>query len=134
MSVVQTIADRLREHHPALSTRVEGDTITVEPLDEQGFTVSLYAADGSYTVGFDGWHEHFDSEGEALNCFAFGLSGDCRLKIVYRGSFAHRWTVEFKTDAGWEEDSTTGLLVYPFWRRPRVVYRTNGRNIATPER
>jgi len=134
MSVVQTIADRLREHHPSLSTRVEGDTITVEPLDEEGFPVWLREEGDSFVVGFDGWHEHFDSEEDALNCFAFGLSGDCRVKVVYRGSFAHRWTVEFKTDGGWREDSTTGLLVYPFWRRPRAVYRTNARKIVTPER
>jgi len=134
MSVVQTIADRLREHHPSLSTWVEGDTITVEPLDEDGFSVWLREQDGWFIVGFDGWHEHFDSEEDALNCFAFGLSGDCRVKVVYRGSFAHRWTVEFKTDGGWREDSTTGLLVYPFWRRPRAVYRTNARKIVTPER
>ena len=76
-------------------------------------------------MGFDGWHEHFDTEEEALNCFEFGLSGNCRLKVVYRGSFAHRWTLESKTDSGWREDSTTGLLVFPFWRRRRAVYLTN---------
>jgi hypothetical protein len=134
MSFVQTIADRLREHHPSLLTRVEGDTFTVEPLDVDGFPVWLREEVGSYVVGFDdGWHEHFDSEEDALDCFAFGLSGDCSVKVVYRGSFAHRWTVEFKTDGGWREDSTTGLLVFPFWRRPRAVYRTNGRMIVTPE-
>jgi hypothetical protein len=62
MSVVQTIADRSRERHPTLLKRVEGDTITVERLDEDGFPVWLREEDGSYVVGFDGWHEHFDSE------------------------------------------------------------------------
>ena len=125
MSAVQTIANRLKERHPSLSSLVEGDTIIIEPLDEDGFRVWLQADGGSYVVGFDGWHESFDSEEEALNCFAFGLSEDCRLKVVYRGAFAHRWTVESKTDLGWQEDSTTGLLIFPFWRRPRTGYRTN---------
>src|SRR5208337_912178 len=133
MGVGQTIADRLRDHHPSLPTRVEGDTITVEPRDEDGFTVWLSDVGGSYTVGFDGWHEEFDSEQEALKCFAFGLSGDCRLKIVLRGSFAYRWTVESKMNGAWHEDSTTGLLVFPFWQRPRVVYRTNGRKAVALE-
>ncbi len=88
MSVVQTIAEHLREHHPSLSTRVDSDSITVDPLDEDGFSVWLHERDGAFVVGFDGWHEHFDSEAEALNCFSFGLSGDCRLKIAYRGSCA----------------------------------------------
>ncbi len=133
MSDAQNIAERLRQHHPSLSTRVEGDTITVEPLDEDGFPVWLRKEDGSYVVGFDGWHEHFDSEEDALNCFAFGFSERCRLKVIYRGSFAHRWTLESKTDEGWREDSTTGLLLFPFWRRRRVVYRTNGPKVLTPE-
>ena len=64
MSVVQAIADRLRKHHPSLSTRVEDDTITVEPVDEDGFAVWFREDDGSYIVGFDGWHEHFDSDEE----------------------------------------------------------------------
>jgi hypothetical protein len=82
MSVVQPIADRLLEHHPSFLTRVEGDTITVVPRDEDGFPVWLREEVGAYVVGFDGWHEHFDSEEDALNCFAFGLSGYCRVKVV----------------------------------------------------
>jgi hypothetical protein len=133
MSVIETIADRLRHHYPSLPTRIEGCTITIEPCDKDGFSVWLCNEGGSYTVGFDGWHEEFDSEEQALNCFAFGLSGDCRLKVVFRGSFAYRWTVESKTNGAWREDSTTGLLVFPFWRRPRVVYRMNGRKAVAPE-
>jgi hypothetical protein len=132
MSALQTIADRLREHHPSLFARMERNTITVEPRNEDGFTVWLCKEDSTYIVGFDGWHEHFDSEEDALNCFTFGFSERCRLKVVYRGSFAHRWTLESKTDDGWCEDSTTGLLVFPFWRRPRTVYRTNGRTVVSP--
>lgn len=55
------------------------------------------------------------------------------LKVVYRGSFAHRWILESKTDEGWQWHSTTGLLVFPFWRRPRVVYLSNGGKIEEPE-
>ena len=133
MNVVQTIAERLRERHPSFSTRVEGDTITVEPLDGDGFRVWLRENDGSYVVGFEGWHEHFASEEEALECFKFGLSENCRLKVVYRGACAQLWTVESKTDSGWREDSTTGLLIFPFWRRAHTVYRTNRRKLRTPE-
>jgi hypothetical protein len=124
MGCIAKIVNRLRDH-PELSFRVERDTITVLPKDANGFEVWLQEANGSYVVGFDGWHEPFQTEEEALNCFAFGLSGSCRLKVVSRGAFAHRWTVESKTDTGWQEDSTTGLLIFPFWRRPRIVYRTN---------
>jgi hypothetical protein len=125
MSIIPTIMSRLRAH-PSLSARVEGNTVTVPPVDENGFAVWLQENGRLFVVGFDGWHETFYTEQEALNCFAFGLSSDCRLKVTYRGSFAHRWTVESNTDEGWKEDSSTGLLIFPFWRRRRLVYRANG--------
>ena len=98
---------------------------TVEPLTADGFPVSLTEGAGEWVVAFDGWHEHFTSEDEALNCFAFGLSDRCRLRVHFRGSYPHRWTVEHRTGAGWREDSTTGRLFFPFWRRSRVEYRQN---------
>ena len=132
-NILRTIAEGLREHSPTLSARIVGDTLTITPPGKDGFSVWLQDNAGSYTVGFDGWHEEFDAEEEALDWVAFGLSGDCRLKVVYRGSFAQSWTLESKTDEGWKWHSTTGQLVFPFWRRPRVVYLSNGGNIEDPE-
>lgn len=34
-------------------------------------------------VGYGGWHEHFHSPEKALECFAFGFSDQCRLKITW---------------------------------------------------
>lgn len=134
MSVIEKIAQRLNDHHPAFSTEVTVDTITVTPSNENGFLVQFRVVNDSFIVSFDGWHEEFDTEVEALNCFGFGLSEVCRLKILYRGSFAYRWTVESKNQGEWVVDSTTGLLLFPFWRRYRVVYRSNGRHsIATDD-
>jgi hypothetical protein len=53
------------------------------------------------------------------------LSDRCRLRVHYRGSFAYRWAVEERMAEGWREDSVTELLLFPFWRRPRVEYRQN---------
>jgi hypothetical protein len=122
MGAVERITERL-QRYPELAYRVSGGTITVEPPTANGFAVSLTEGPGEWVVGFDGWHERFTSEDEALNCFAFGLSDRCRLQVHYRGSFPYRWTVEERTGEGWREDSTTGLLFFPFWRRPRVEYR-----------
>jgi hypothetical protein len=93
-----------------------------------GFAVSLTEGTDEWVVRFDGWHEHFTSEDEALNCFAFGLSDRCRLRVLYRGSFPYRWTVEERTEHGWRDDSTTGLMLFPFWRRSRTEYRQNARD------
>jgi hypothetical protein len=124
MGAVERITKRLRRH-PELVYRVSGGMVTVEPPTTDGFPVSLTEGAGEWVVGFDGWHEHFTSEDEALDCFAFGLSDRCRLRVHRRGSFPYRWTVEERTGDGWRADSTTGRLSFPFWRRPWVEYRQN---------
>ena len=124
MGAVEQIRERLRRH-PDLKYREAAGTVTVEPPTTNGFPVTLTEGAGEWVVSFAGWHEHFTSEEEALNCFAFGLSDRCRLRVSYRGSFPHRWTVEERTAEGWRGDSSTGLLFFPFWQRPRVEYRQN---------
>ncbi|GIW82814.1 MAG: hypothetical protein KatS3mg105_4621 [Gemmatales bacterium] len=134
MGAVEQIVERL-ERHPELVYRVSSGTVTVEPPTAEGFSVSLTEGAGAWVVAFDGWHEHFTSADEALRCFAFGLSDRCRLRVHLRGSFAYRWAVEERTEAGWREVSVTGLLFFPFWRRPRVVYRQNAvLSSAVPDR
>ena len=63
---------------------------------------------------FNGWREDFQQPEEALDCFAFGLSDECRLKETRRGSFAYRWTVESKQNGEWVADSETGLFLSRF--------------------
>jgi hypothetical protein len=125
MAIISEILERLRDRNPSLSVRVEGATLTVDPGIPEGFAVWFHDGGEKYTVGFDGWHEHFDSLEEALDCFAFGLGGDCRLKVAFRRSFPYRWTLEVKENGGWREESTVGLLLFPFWRRSRTIYRMN---------
>ena len=125
MGAIGRIMEGLRDRAD-LPYRVSGRTITVDSVSPQGFSVWLTEGRGESIVGFDGWHEHFDSEDEAFNCFAYGLSDQGRLKVEYRGNLPHRWTLEERTELGWQEVSTTGLLFVPFWRRPRIEYRQNG--------
>lgn len=124
MSAIACIVEKLKKY-PELSYKLEINAVTVESTDRDGFAVWLSVRDAGYTVGFEGWHEEFESEEAALNCFAFGLSDKCRLKIEFRGNFPYRWSVEGSTADGWVTDSTTGLLLFPFWRRRRTVYRQN---------
>ena len=107
--------------------RYESDqsSITVFPNNADGFTVSLTKNANSCTVFFNGWHEDFESHDEAVAAFGFGLSDGCRLREYRRGSFAYKWTVESLEQGQWKEDSTTGLLIFPFWRRSEVHYLQN---------
>ena len=55
--------------------------IIVSCKNPDSFDVSFHAFDERFQVGFDGWHEHVESEDDALKCFAFGLSEECPLKV-----------------------------------------------------
>jgi hypothetical protein len=129
MSNSRQLVELLLEHQ-AHTVHVSGDTIVVDPKTANGFVVSLIERGDKWVVHFDGWHQHFASEDDAVRCVVFGLSRDCRLKVEYRGSVARRWTVEARTDHGWREDSTVGLLWFPFWRRARIEYRQNDLNLG----
>jgi hypothetical protein len=124
MNPIEEIKTRLRKY-PNVKYESTASSITVFPSSNTGFNVSLDAAPGRYTVSFNGWHENFADTSEALECFAFGLSGECRLKEHRRGRFAYRWTVESKQNGQWVADSETGLFLFPFWKRAEVIYLQN---------
>lgn len=132
MNAIDEIKSRLQKY-PQAKSEVAGNRITVFPLDENGFRVSLVDNSPSYTVYFgDAWHEEYEDVEKALNAFAFGLSDDCRLKVSYRGNFAYAWTAEEKDDDGgwspcqWIGCNETGLLAPPlFWLKKRYVYLQN---------
>ena len=124
MDTIEKIKDKLQKY-PHVKYESDRNSISVFPTSDDGFTVSLTVNPDSYTVSFDSWHEDFESEEEALNCFAFGLSSDCRLKEYRRGNFAYKWTVESKENGEWVEDSTTGLFLFPFWMKKEERYLQN---------
>ena len=100
-------------------------SITVFPDSDDGFEVGLVVHGSEYLVSFDAWHVEPASEEEAMNLFALGLSDQCRLKEYRRGAFAYKWTMEYLADGEWTEDETTGLLVFPFWRKATTRYLQN---------
>lgn len=114
-----------------LPHRVNGQSVTVDPSDPNGFSVSLEFGDGTSTVFCDGWHEHFDFADEATNeklaleCFIACLTGACRVRVHRRGQTEYRWVLERKTEDGWRAQSITGLLFFPFWRSLEIIYRVN---------
>ena len=124
MDVIEEFKDKLR-NYPYARYAADEHSISIFPDSETGFTVSLVIHGNNYTVYFDGWHEDFQDQEEALNCLAFGLSTDCRLKEYRRGNFTHKWTVESRERGVWAEESTTGLLLFPFWNKTEVRYLQN---------
>jgi hypothetical protein len=124
MNAIQKIKTKLSAYRDVQYSE-SADGIEVHPRNQSGFTVGLCITPSGFTVNFDGWHEEFTSEDEALDCFAFGLSPKCRLAIVFRGDTETKWVVEGLENGAWTPDSETGLLLQPFWRSARVEYRQN---------
>jgi hypothetical protein len=124
MTAVETIRAKLKRY-PQLRYEQTPDSITIFSESNEGFQVSLFQDGSRFVVAFDGWHEHFESESEALNCFVFGLSEECRVRVTSRGSFDYRWTVQYLLNGSWHDDSETGLLLFPFWRRRHERYLQN---------
>ncbi|MGH7176480.1 MAG: hypothetical protein ACREJC_03780 [Tepidisphaeraceae bacterium] len=124
MSVLDRVRDGLKTRYPDLRYTETNGTIVVHAPVPNGFDVSITQ---DLIVACDGWHEHFETEEKALACFALGLSDRCRLKVTFRGNFAHKWTFESLKDGQWAGDSTTALLYFPFWRARRIEYRQNSR-------
>lgn len=124
MTAIEEIEQRLARY-PHLTCTVRDNAIKVDAPSPEGFDLVFVENSGEWIVFYDGWHEHFDNKEEALNCFAFGLSRNCRLEVTLRGSYPYRWRVQSRDGGAWQTDSTTTLLFFPFWRRRRVEYRQN---------
>ena len=124
MNTIDKIKAKLAKY-PELTYQAEVDRISIDPPSDSGFPVWLAVNHPGFTVGFDGWHEEFDAEAEALDALAFGLSDHCRLKVTKRGETVCSWVVEWKEGDQWKEDSTTGLVLIPFWKSKSVEYRQN---------
>ncbi len=119
MTAIEKIKARLSAH-PEIRYSEGPNEIDVIPPDSSGFSVGFRIIPTGFTVNFAGWHEEFTSEDEALDCFAFGLSPNCRLAVVLRGNTETKWVVESLTNGKWTPDSETGLLLQPFWVRPEL--------------
>ena len=70
-NAIEQIKERLRKY-PHVRYEADASSISVLPTSNDGFTVDLEVNQNQYTVSFNGWHEVFEKEDEALECFAFG--------------------------------------------------------------
>ncbi len=113
------------ENYRGIDVQTTEKSISVRCKNPEAFGVTFEADNNAFTVSFDGWHEVFADQDKALNCFAFGLSNESRLKVLRRGSMECRWTLQHLENGAWIEDSTTGLIFVPFWRSAQYVFRHN---------
>lgn len=121
MSVLEKVKENLRKY-PDAKFEEGQDHISIIPTSESGFTVTMMEG---LNVFFNNWHQQFVEEEDALNCFAKGLSTECRLKETQRGDEAYRWTLEHRKNGSWEKDSTSLTLNFALWKKKTVHYLQN---------
>ncbi len=126
-TTIEKVIDKLKKYPDVKYTNTD-DSITVDPKDDKGFSVTLGVGPREFIVSADFWHEHFDKDEEekALNCLALLLSDICRLRIEYKGEKPKSWTLESLENGQWIGDSTTGLFNFKFWQPTRTEYFQNG--------
>lgn len=122
--IIEEILQKL-EGYIGIDIDVTDAHVSVRCQNENSFTVALSKENSGYQVNFDGWHEHFSDKAEALNCFSFGLSEECRLKVITNGKLESSWTVQYLRNENWVDDSKTSLIFYPFWHKAIIEYRQN---------
>lgn len=105
---------------------LEDNFILIKENERYGFPVSIKVEqEDSFIVKYSLWHERFNKEEEALNCFVFGLTNQCRLKLTKKRNKIVKYTVQYKEDKQWFDDSTTGFINIEFWKVTKVEYLQN---------
>tara|TARA_R110001583_G_scaffold8174_1_gene39544 strand:+ start:15 stop:413 length:399 start_codon:yes stop_codon:yes gene_type:complete len=122
---INEIVKRLKKY-PETDYKVDTNSIIVHTENENGFPVSLIDnGNGNFTVEYDFWHEEFESEKEAISCFGYGLSNECRLKVQKRGNKRIKWTLQFDNNGNWENESTVAIFDFRFWKKSEYEYLQN---------
>jgi hypothetical protein len=124
MNTIDKIREKLGKY-PDAKLKLKDNSITFFPDAEDGFKVGLAVQQNRFFVSFDGWHEEFEDESEAVKCFEFGLSEDCRLRVLQRGRMQYRWLLQSRVENEWKSDSEIGLIFFPFWLRKKERYLQN---------
>ncbi len=134
MKPIDEIRTRLLQH-PDVQYVASTDTLRMEPAQADGFAMYIRRnATSGWDVSFgEGLQCHFEDAVTAAEFFLFGLSDQCRLREIRRGSVVHRAYAERRQGDGWEVVQETTRLLYPFWRFPSErIFRNSLLNIESP--
>lgn len=131
-STIWKIKEKIIAHNEIKIVEENENSIIVKPDGEKSFPITVLKKDGKYFVYFKGWNQSFDTEEEALDVFAFGLSEDCRLKVVTVKDVEYKWILEYKENGKWNKDSETNIGMFPFWLKKQIKFYQNNviKNIA----
>ena len=124
MNVLQLAEDHVRRY-PALRYQRRALSLEVDPPNPNGFSVSIEVTKDGFVVRLAGWHEEFEDERDAIECFCFAFSSQCRLRVASRGDTDCEWTLEFRDAEGWVSDKTIEKRSFQIWKPKEVRYLHN---------
>ena len=114
------------QKYPQAQYEQGDDFVRVLPCTPEGFEVVIEQIwENHFTVSYDHWHEDFYTLEEALDCFFFGLSNRCRLKVQSKDGVPFRWTVEYWDEPNWHERSSKAAWTYRFLTPATTAYLQN---------
>jgi hypothetical protein len=122
------VFERIKEalaDYPDVIVRIENDYVTIDPVEQSGFPITVSWDGKEYMLGFGGWHNHFPDGDEVLKLVLLALSDRVRLKVVYRGEVVSSWTFEARDGGKWKTYGKEVLGYVPFWKKKRVEYKQN---------
>jgi hypothetical protein len=126
--MVANVVDRARKTLDALGVAFDAaeNRIAVSAADAGGFDVTLRVVEPrKFLVSYDGWFETFGRAEDAYDCFEYGLSDSCRLRITFRGRTAVPWQIEKRDYGVWMPGRAVRRRLVPFWRKARIERRQN---------
>lgn len=126
--IVASVIDRARKALSARGVAFDADAkrVTVRASDANGFDVSLRVVEPRrFVVSYEGWFETFGRAEDAYDCFEYGLSDSCRLRMTFRGETPVAWQIEKRDYGVWMPGRVVRRRLAPFWRRARIERRQN---------
>lgn len=124
MNVLQLAEDHVR-NHPSLRYQRRPLSLQVDAPNPNGFPVTLEVTKEGFLVRLGGWHEQFDEERDAFECFQFAFSPHCRLRVASRSGVDCEWTLEFRDSDGWRPDKTVEKKTLKIWKQKETRYLHN---------
>ena len=131
-NIIQLIEDKLGQY-PQVKFKKSPMRFSVLPLNAEGFEVWASDDGTEVTVGFAGWRQHFKTDRrQAYECFLWGLTDHCRLKVFSKGDRDYKWDAEFRRTEDWKGMGTVSdfsEILFHFWKPTHFRYLQN--NIIT---
>ncbi len=127
-NIIELIENKLVQF-PKVKFQKIPNGISVSALTPEGFDIWVSDDGTKVTVGYAGWYQHFpDDRRQAYECFLWGLTDHCRLKVFSKGDRDYKWAAEFRRGQDWKGMGVVtdfGEILFHFWKTTHIRFLQN---------